>query len=88
MNRCGSSGEGGVTREVEPDRCHLVRMGFLGAMEVDLCGRYAKNTKKKREEVERVAKWRVEEKMIGHAGIYGAQNISRFAAVKSVYAVA
>ena len=41
-----------------------------------------KNTKKMREEAERAAKWRVEGKMISRAGIYRAQNIRRFAAMK------
>ena len=35
----------GVAREVEPDRCHLVGVDFLGAMKVDLWGRSAKKHK-------------------------------------------
>ena len=67
---------------MELDRCRLARVDFLGSIEVDLWGRSSKNTKKMREEAERAAKWRVEGKMIGHAGIYRAQNILRFAAAK------
>ena len=58
--RCGSSGGGGTAREVEPDYCRLAVVDFLGAMEVDIWGKSAKNTKRTREEAERAAKWRVE----------------------------
>ena len=46
MNLCGSSGGGGAALEVEPDRCHLARVDFLGAMEVDLWVQICKNNKK------------------------------------------
>ena len=36
MNRRGSSGRGGATREVEPDRCLLAGVDFLGSIDVDL----------------------------------------------------
>ena len=65
-----------------PDRCHLAGVDFLGAMEVDLWGTSTKNSNKMRKEAEGAAKWRVEGKMIGYAGIYKAQNIHRFAAAK------
>ena len=52
MNRCGSFEGGGAAREVEPDRYHLVGVDFLGAMEVDLWGGYAKIARKMRKEVE------------------------------------
>ena len=41
-----------------------------------------KNIKKMREEAENAAKWWVEGKTIGCAGIYRAQNIRHFAAAK------
>ena len=41
-----------------------------------------KIARKTREEAEGATKRHVEGKMIGHAGIYRAQNIRRFAAVK------
>ena len=47
MNRCGSSGGGGAACEVEPDRCRLARVDFLGAMEVDLGVQICKNNKKR-----------------------------------------
>ena len=62
MNRCGSSGGGGVACEVELGRYRLAGVDFLGAMEGDL---WRKSEKKKiasktREEAEGVAKkcWR------------------------------
>ena len=54
--RCGSSGGGGAAREVEPDHCCLAVVDFLGAIEVDIWGKSAKNTKRTREEAERAAK--------------------------------
>ena len=59
MNRCGSFGEGGAAREVEPDRCRLAGVDFLGDKEVDLGVQICKNNKKTREEEERAAKRRV-----------------------------
>ena len=82
MNRCGSSEGGGTAREVEPDHCHFVGVNFLGAMEVDMWGRFSKIARKMREEVEGAAKMSVEGKMIGHVGIYRAQNIRRSAPAK------
>ena len=45
-------------------------------------GRICKNSKKNEKGSRRVAKMRVEGKMIGHVGIYRAQNIRRFIAGK------
>ena len=36
---------GGAAHKVEPDRCHLAGVDFLGAMEVDLWSRSAKKHK-------------------------------------------
>ena len=46
MNRRGSSEGGGAAREVEPERCLLARVDFLGAIRVDFDYRFA-NTEKK-----------------------------------------
>ena len=77
---------------MDPDRCHLAGVDFLGSMEVDLWGIYAKIARKMREEVERVEKMACGGKMIGRAGIYRVEIIRRgewlFAAAKSVYAAA
>ena len=82
MNRCGSSRGGGTSREVELDRCLLARINFLGAMVVDRGVEICKHNKKTRAGEERAAKSRVEGKMKRCAGIYRAQNIPRYAAVK------
>ena len=49
MNLCGSSGGGGDARKVDPDRCLLAGVDFLGAMEVDQGVEICKHSKKKRE---------------------------------------
>ena len=46
MNLCGSSGGGGVAREVEQDRCLLAGVDFHGAMVVDLGLEICKHSKK------------------------------------------
>ena len=54
-----------------------------------ICGAdFQKIARKTREEVEGGSKKAFEGKTIGHAGIYRAQNIRRFTAVKSIYVVA
>ena len=67
---------------MEPDRCCLARVDFLGAMEVDLWGISENNTKKMREEGEKAEKWLVEGKTFGRTGFFRAQNICRFAVAK------
>ena len=52
MNLCGSSGGGGVAREVKPDHCFLAKIDFRGAMMVDLGLRICKKKKKKTREGE------------------------------------
>ena len=48
MNLCGSSGGGGASCEVEPDRCLLAGVDFHGAMVVDLgLGIYKKKKKRR-----------------------------------------
>ena len=53
---CGSSGGGGVTRKVEPDRCLLAGINFRGAMVVDLGLGICKHKKKKKKKQERERK--------------------------------
>ena len=53
MNRCGSFEGGGAVREVEPDRCLLDEIEFLGSMVVDRGVEICKYTKKKTRERER-----------------------------------
>ena len=47
MNRCGSSRGGGAAREVEPDRCPLAGVDFLGAIAVELGMQISKKNKKR-----------------------------------------
>ena len=82
MNRCGSSRGGGDAREVEPHRCLLTGINFLGAMVVDRGVEICKHNKKMREGEERVAKIHVEGKMKRCASLCRAQNIRRYAATK------
>ena len=62
MNLCGSSGEGDVAYEVEPDCYLLARIDFRGAMVVNLGLGICKHQKKKKKKNERgrgkAAKWR------------------------------
>ena len=53
MNRCGSSGGGSFSCEVEPNRFLLVGVDFLGAMEVDLGVEICKISKKKKKKKKR-----------------------------------
>ena len=59
MSQRGSSGEGGAARDVEPERCCLVGMDFLGAIIVAVGFKSAKKKKKKRHTKQ-------EQKMKGH----------------------
>ena len=61
---------GGAACKVEPDRCSLVGVDFLGAMEVDLWSISAKTARKMRGDVEGAAEKTLEGKTIGHVGIY------------------
>ena len=65
---------------MESDRCRLVRVNFLGAMEADL-GAQQNNNKNERGG-RKGSKKVCGGKMNSCAGIYRTQNICRFAAVK------
>ena len=50
MNLWGSSGGGGATHEVEPDRCLLAGIDFRGAIMVDLGLGFGKHKKWEKEQ--------------------------------------
>ena len=50
MNQRGSSGEGGVARDVEPERCRLAGTVFLGAIVVAVGYKSTKKTHTRQEQ--------------------------------------
>ena len=67
---------------MEPNHCRLDGVDFLGAMEVDLWGKYAKSNKENEIKGKGSKKECGGNRMKGRAGIYRAQNIHRYASTK------
>ena len=71
---------------MEPDRCRLDGVDFLGAMEVDLWGRFEKQQKENEGGIKTSSKMAGGGKNNWLRGYFRAHNFRRFTATKSVYA--